>query len=379
MILWRRRDFLLAAVLAIGALWEALFGAMTGPGYVGNPVVDAVATLVIVVSAVFRRRTPVGFAIAVTVGTTLLWWQSRGEGELPFIGYASYMLASYTLGAHLPRRSALLAGILVFAAWGIPDVVDAQAGLASVHQDFGFFILVTLALAAGAGVRHLRDQSTALHQALADLAAERAAAEVAAALEERHRIARDMHDVLTHTVSAVAVQAGALRLRLPPGAEAEAVAALEASSRDALQELRRLLGVLREDGSQLTPPSPTLDDIGQLITPLATTGVHVVVERSGFPAELPAGPALAAYRLIQESLTNIGKHASGARSVTIALTREKSQLSVTVTDDGPVAIAWRPGLGLTGMRERIHAYGGELDAGPSPSGRGWRVHGTLPL
>lgn len=377
MTVWRYRDVLVAAVLGTVALWEALVSPLTQPGYVGNPVVDAAATVLIVVSAVVRRTHPVGFAIAVTVGTTMLWVGSRGQSDLPFIGYSSYMLASYTLGAHLARREALLAGLLTFAAWGVVDVIDARDGLPSIHQDYGFYVLVGLALAAGAGMRHLREQSSALQQALVELAQERAAAEAAAALEERHRIARDMHDVLTHTVSAVAVQAGALRLRLPAGTESEAVEALESASREALLELRQLLGVLRDDVRQLDP-APGLDDLEQLTAPLAATGIDVTVERKGPTTEVPAGTALAVYRLVQESLTNIGKHGS-ARHVAIDIARIGSCLSVTVTNDGPATRSWLPGHGITGMRERVMAHGGELEVGPLPEGDGWRVHGKLPL
>lgn len=378
MILWRWRDQVIAVALACGALWEAVAGPLTGSGYRGNAAVNALAAIVIVGVALARRTRPIAFAVAVTVATTLLWTQARGHGELPFIGYSSYMLAAYTLGAHLPRRQALVAGAVTFAVWGVPDVVDERTGIPSVHQDAGFYVLVTLALAAGVAVRHLREQSAALRQALADLAAERAGAEETAALAERHRIARDMHDVLTHTVSAVAVQAGALRLRLSPGQEAEAVAALESSSREALRELRQLLGVLRDEGHEAAP-APGLDDIDGLAAPLMARGVEVVVDRRGLPGAVAPGPALAAYRLVQESLTNVGKHAADARCVRISLDRDPSSLSITVTNDGSAASDWRPGHGLTGMRERVTAYGGELRAGPGPDGDGWSVHGVLPL
>jgi signal transduction histidine kinase len=186
-----------------------------------------------------------------------------------------------------------------------------------------------------------------------------------------------MHDVLTHTVSAVAVQAGALRLRLPAGTESEAVEALESASREALLELRQLLGVLRDDVRQLDP-APGLDDLEQLTAPLAATGIDVTVERKGPTTEVPAGTALAVYRLVQESLTNIGKHGS-ARHVAIDIARIGSCLSVTVTNDGPATRSWLPGHGITGMRERVMAHGGELEVGPLPEGDGWRVHGKLPL
>lgn len=377
MRIWRIRDWCLAAALTAGALWEGFVAPLGETGYLGNPAVNTVASVLVIVPVLLRRSYPLIYAAAVTVGVTLLWSQNRGEAELPFIGYSSSLLVSYSIGAHLPRRDALMGGAVTFAAWGVPDVLDAQAELPSIHQDLGFYVLVSLALAAGIGARALRAQSAALARALDELAAERASREALVAAEERHRIARDMHDVLTHTLSALAVQAGALRLRLSQGPEADAARELEVSAREGMQELRRLLGLLREESGLV--PSPGLEDIDLLCGPLVATGVKITVQRRGPSGSVPPGPALAAYRLVQESLTNIAKHAPEARFVTISLERNTSGLNVTVIDDGPAPQHWMPGQGLTGMRSRVAAYGGRLDVGPCPTGAGWRVHGALPL
>jgi signal transduction histidine kinase len=271
----------------------------------------------------------------------------------------------------------VVAGVIMLAAWRVPDVIDARAGLPSVHQDMGFFVLAALAVAAGMGVRALREQSDTLRRALDDLDAERAAHAATVAAAERRRIARDMHDVLTHTVSAVAVQAGALRLRLSSGPEAEAVARIEGSSREAMRELRQLLDLLRDDTPGLAP-SPGLDDIDRLLDPLTGTRVTVQLHRHGTLGEVAPGPALVAYHLVQESLTNVGKHAGSAEHVDITLEVAGGNLVVTVVDDGLPQPRWQPGHGLTGMRERVASYGGQLDVGPIPTGRGWRVCGVLP-
>lgn len=376
--LWRWRDAALVVLLAGAALWEALVQPLSPPGYVGRPWVALLGTVVVTAPVLLRRARPVLYAAAVTVGNTLLWSQARGEGELPFVGFASYLLAAYGLGAHLPRRDAVLAGAVVLAAWGVPDVVDARAGVPSVHQDVGFYVLAALALAAGAGVRALRRQSEALHQALEDLAAERLAREAAVAEQERHRIARDMHDVLTHTMSAVAVQAGALRVELGEGPGAAVARTLEESARAAMRELRQLLGLLRDDAPGLRP-SPGLDSVDALLAPLRAAGVDVRVRRTEGLEDVAAGPALVAYRVVQESLTNVAKH-SGGCSVEVRLERDGTALRVSVVDDGrPAEPTPRPGLGLTGMRERLAAYGGTLEAGPRQSGTGWAVHAVLPL
>ena len=308
MTVWRLRDALMCAGLLAVAAWEAAVSPFSAPGFVGNVIVNAVATLILAGSVLIRRPAPLAYAAAVTVGTTLLWWQGRGLGELPAVGYSSYVLAGYTLGAHLPRRTAVAAGVITLAAWGVPDVIDARAGLPSVHQDMGFFVLAALAIGAGLGVHALRDRSAALRRALDALAAERAAHAATVAAAERRRIARDMHDVLTHTVSAVAVQAGALRLRLSSGPDADAVARIEASSREAMRELRQLLDLLRDDAPGLAP-SPGLDEIDRLLDPLTATDVTVEVHRLGMLDEVAPGPALVAYHLVQESLTNVGRHA----------------------------------------------------------------------
>ena len=378
MIVWRLRDALMAAGLMALATWEALVSPFSGPGFVGNAFVSAAATILLAGSVLIRRQAPLAYAAAVTVGTTVLWWQCRGLGELPAVGYSSYLLAGYTLGAHLPHRSAVAAGVITLAAWGVPDVIDARAGLPSVHQDMGFFVLAGLAVVAGIGVRALRERSDALRRALDDLAAERAAHAATVAAAERRRIARDMHDVLTHTMSAVAVQAGALRLRMSSGPEAAAVARLEASSRDAMRELRQLLDLLRDETPGLAP-SPGLDDIDRLIDHLTATQVTVELHRLGTLGEVTPGQALVAYHLVQESLTNVGKHAGTAAHVDISLETADGNLIVTVVDDGLPPPPWQPGHGLTGMRERVASYGGHLDVGPTPAGGGWRVRGVLPI
>lgn len=373
----RPGDVALATVLTAGALWEALVGPLSPPGYVGRAWVATLGSVLVVLPVLGRSRHPIVYAAAVTAGTTLLWTQARGQGELPFVGYSSSLVATYALGAYLPLRTAVTAASVTLAAWGLPDVVDVAAGVPSVHQDMGFFVLVGLSCAAGAGIRALRAQSAALHDALDQLAAERAAREEQAVREERRRIARDMHDVLTHTASALAVQAGALRVRLAGGPEEATARGIEDAARASLRELRQLLGLLREDVDRLAP-SPGIEEIAALAAPLRSTGVAVQVRLEGPWDDVPAGPALVAYRVAQESLTNVAKHASAACRVEIRVTRMEGRLEVEVRDDGAARPA-PPGLGLRGMQERVAAYGGRLVAGPHSAGPGWHVQAVLPL
>jgi signal transduction histidine kinase len=375
--LWRLRDEALLLILALGASWETWVRPLAPPGYIGNAVVDGLGTGAVVLPVLVRRRHPLVYAACVTVGATLLWSQVRGQGQLPFVGYASALLAAYTLGAHLARTEAVTAGAVTFAAWALPDLADSRAGLPSVHLDLGFYVLVALALVAGAGVRALRAQTEALTAALHEVAATRQLREAAVAQEERLRIARDMHDVLTHTVSSVAVQAGALRVRLGDGNEAAAARGLEDTARSSMRELRQLLGLLRDDVP--AGPSPSLDDVEELCQPLRSCGISVKVERD---EQLPKGntsQSLVAYRLIQESLTNVGRHGVAVRQVDVRVRGSEAGLLVEVIDDGATpSVEPVPGHGSIGMRERVAAYGGTVDIGPRADALGWQVRAVLP-
>jgi signal transduction histidine kinase len=202
------------------------------------------------------------------------------------------------------------------------------------------------------------------------------------ASEERMRIARELHDVLAHSISVINVQAGvALHLldRQPEQARPALVAITEAS-KNALGELRATLGVLRgADDDDPRAPAPTLAQLNDLVTTATTAGVRVQVNVTGAERPLPPGVDLAAYRIAQESLTNVARHARPA-TATLSIAYGADELVVEVQDDGRTADAraFRAGHGLIGMRERAASVGGELDAGPRPEG-GFRVRARLPL
>jgi signal transduction histidine kinase len=220
-------------------------------------------------------------------------------------------------------------------------------------------------------------------------ALERARAESArrAVIEERLRLARELHDVVAHSISVIAVQSGvgAHVAHTQPEEAAKALAAIEATSRAALTELRRLLGVLREEGEPQgsLAPVPGLADLDALVAEVAKVGVGVRVRVEGTPSQLPVGVDLSAYRIVQEALTNVVKHAGTARAqVTIGY--RDHEVMVEVSDDGQGVIPptdngqARVGHGLIGMRERVAAFGGDLEVGPRPGG-GFRVAARLPL
>jgi signal transduction histidine kinase len=197
--------------------------------------------------------------------------------------------------------------------------------------------------------------------------------------EERMRIARELHDVLAHNISLINVQAGvALHLMdEQPGQSRTALQAIKQASNDALGELRSVLDVLRQ-GEEQPPRSPAtgLAQLGSLVAGVQATGLEVRTRVEGVPRPLPAGTDLAAFRIVQESLTNVTRHA-GPATATVLVRYGDRELTVQVDDDGRGPGASGPGNGIRGMRERVAALDGELTAGPRPGG-GFRVEAHLP-
>jgi signal transduction histidine kinase len=202
---------------------------------------------------------------------------------------------------------------------------------------------------------------------------------------ERSSIARELHDVIAHNVSVMVVQAGANRVNPPAGPEAasEAFAAIEATGRQALSETRTLLGLMRREGERQSPaPQPGLEHLTALAAQVRKAGLPVTVLVRGDPRPLPAGLNLSAYRIIQEALTNVLKHARPASAQVLVRYLER-ELQIQVTDPGPPGLSAQDGRngsghGLIGMRERVAVYGGQLEVGPAPGG-GYRVWACLPL
>jgi signal transduction histidine kinase len=231
-------------------------------------------------------------------------------------------------------------------------------------------------------LRRAQAEATKFAARVTDLRREREQARRATE-EQRRRLARELHDVVAHSVSVMTVQAAAARriMELSPAEAAEAVEAIERTGREALSEMRRMVGVLRpldEDGG--LEPQPGVGDLSALIEQMESTGLSVDMRVEGQPRALPPSLDLSAYRIVQESLTNVLKHA-GPVHAEVVLRYAGAELEIEVSDDGAARRAGsdgRSGHGLIGMRERAALFGGELSVAPRPEG-GFRVRARLPV
>jgi signal transduction histidine kinase len=237
-------------------------------------------------------------------------------------------------------------------------------------------MVLLLPVAGGMLLRRSRRQSAELARLGAELAAEREAHAEAAAAAERSRIARELHDVISHAVTVMVVQAGAAEQLLVDDHPARArVRAIRGAGKEALGELRRQLGLMRAGAHASPSPLPGLAQLSDLA---GSSGARLTMAED-VPEQVPPGLALTAYRLVQEALTNANRHAPGA-AVEVRVGWCGEELLVEVEDDGlGASAACGSGHGLRGMQERVEMYGGELDVGPCRDGRGWRVAARLPI
>jgi signal transduction histidine kinase len=331
---------------------------------------------------VARRRVP-GIVLVLVVASGLA---GAALGLPPFFLGPAILVALYSVAAY-GSRWVSVAG-LALAEVGLAAVQLTPFGVEFEGPALAVFMGI---LAAGWLLGHFahnyRAYAARLEERTAEL--ERAREELArrAVTEERLRLARELHDVVAHAMSVIAVQSGvgAHVADTQPEEVGKALAAIEATSRTALTELRRLLGVLRQDGepqASLTPV-PGLANLDALLAEVAKAGLAVRLRVEGRPAPLPAGLDLSAYRIIQEALTNVVKHAGPAHAQVTICYRDQ-EVTVEVTDDGrgvgAVAGDGRRGTGhgLIGMAERVAAFGGDLEVGPRPGG-GFRVAARLPV
>jgi signal transduction histidine kinase len=372
--------FDVALVVFIAVMtWVNVFGPPGDPElYVAGPRwLTVPLPLLIALPFLWRRSRPLLMTVLVVSGIAL---QGIVSGHTPE-GYqliAVWIVMPYSVAAFSERKGALiglavlLAGFAVYAATN-DDITHGGAG----EQWAGAFFLV-LAVGAwlvGLVVRARRESAalTARARALEDEAQ-------AAGANERARMARELHDIVSHNLSVVVVQAAGARAQAERrGADPGSLEKIERSGREALVEMRRLLGVLREDdgGDPALAPQPGVGQLPALADGIRAAGVAVELDVDC--GELPPALDLSAYRIVQEALTNTLKHAGPGAHARVVLRRDAEAVTIEVDDDGTGAAPPRAGgHGLVGMRERVALLGGDLRAGPGAGG-GFAVRARLPL
>ena len=368
-----------AALIVIGAV--QLLADYHGSGFRGPRGANAAFLVAVCLPLLVRRGRPV-LALAGVFVIQGMWIGAyyHGSHQPPFEPFAAGVVACFALGFHADRRG-LRAGLVVFALLVVASAIVLAAGGSAVGNALSVLIWWATAIGIGRGLRERQALVELLRERSARLERDRERDMADAALEERARIARELHDVIAHAVSLMVVQASAERRLL--GADqrrtADTLETIESSGREALGELRRLLGVLRAHGRERLAPQPGLDALPELLDEGRRGGHEVGFGVEGDPVRLPPGLDLTAYRIVQEGLTNARKHAPSA-AVDVKLRWRPGELEIEVTDDGPgpPSNANGAGHGLIGMRERASLYGGSIRTEPAAAG-GFRVLARLPI
>ena len=375
-------DALLAGGLAVLYVLEAIAAGQNlwrGPG---APWLAALASLVFIVSLAWRRRLPlVVFALAF-IPMALAW---TGPQQAPNAFTFGLLVAVYSVGAHTGGPSAVVGALGVAAVFALAVLEDPAA--VESYGDLGFLLLVIGGpWFAGVAIRLRREQEHRLERRAVHLEHDRDEQIREATTAERARIARDLHDVVAHSISIMLIQARGGRHALasdPAGARA-ALDAIEAVGSQALTEMQRMLELLHdgEPGAPSLAPQPSLRHVEALADEVSRAGMPVAVSVEGERSELPPGIDVSAYRIVQEALTNALKHA-GPATAQVAIRFASDSLDLEIVDTGGGVVRSDPGgtdagHGLTGMQERARLYRGIVEAGPRPEG-GFAVRAHFPL
>ena len=369
-------DALLGVALGVG-----ITGVVLGRNEADGPTAplwfDVLAVLAIVTPLFARRRFPFGAPVAVGVAVALTALVDERLVPYLFIPFLIGCAAVFLVGLRV--RAQAIAGLI--AAIGVTALVAYRDPLTSVGDFVATSIVLAILWAVAFALGETFREADSARSRAARAEREREERARLAVSDERARIARELHDVVGHSVSVMTVQASAARRLLRPDQEKErdALLVVEQTGREALAEMRRMVGVLRRpEEAPALAPQPSLEQIQKLVEQTREAGLPVELRIEGEPAQLPAGVDLTAYRLVQEGLTNAVKHAR-AQHAEVVLQYADGQVEVSVSDDGRGDGGGDSGgHGLLGLRERVAVYGGELDAGPLAGG-GYRLRATLPL
>ena len=363
----RRGDEVLAAALTALVLLEVALG--EGPE--SHQVASAALAVALGAAAARRSRDPLpllGLILAISGAALAMPALARPTNSGVFV---FLVLAVYSAAAHTSGRSTLLAGGMTVGLY-VTDLGMDGAGVTADTVIF-FAILLGAPWVAGRAIRQRRLNDRELEQEKTRAAA--------AIVEERARIARELHDVVAHSISVMVLQArgGRRVLQTEPTDAREAFAVIESTGQQALDEMRRLVGMLRS-GDETLPlaPQPSLKELGTLVEQVRAAGLPVQLAVEGEPRDLPPGVDLSAFRIVQEALTNSLTHA-GPASARVVLRYGAEELELEISDDGPgTGDGSGSGYGLVGLRERVLVYGGELQAGRQPGG-GYALRVRLPF
>ncbi|WP_405797492.1 sensor histidine kinase [Streptomyces sp. NBC_01506] len=377
-IVW---DLLLTGFLLLGGAIDLVAGGWRAVA--PNPDVPmwaaAVCTLCFPPAVLLRRTRPLPTLFATLPFALLQAWSGAGLQIAAFC----QLIVVFNIALRLPTRqlaltAALLTGPLVVGAARFPEdnwVMAFQSSLTS-------FVVVAL---LGIVMRTRQEYTASLRERAKQLEIERDQQAQLAAAAERTRIAREMHDILGHNLSVITglADGGSYAAKKNPQRATEALDAIATTSRQALTELRRLLGILQNDAPDDTPaelaPQPGLGELDQLIDAVRAAGLPVQVTVTGDLEAAPTGRQLTVYRVVQEALTNTLKHAGPDATARVTLSRTPESITAEITDTGRATSPRPGGRGITGMRERTALYAGTLDVGPlPPPDSGWRVHLHLP-
>jgi signal transduction histidine kinase len=376
---WIALDVGVALIAAAGLVTAIALGTRPRLSSTNWDVVRYIATGLAAFALPFRRRFPIGALIAIVAGSAIA---VALQAPPPMVGLAALGLYSVVSTSSMRFSQITLVVVLAVtmsAAWVGAEYWAASSVLATA-------LSVVAGWLAGENIRSRRIYSTAVALRSAERELEREERSQRAVAEERILIARELHDIVAHAMSVITVRAGVARFLMgeKPEEATEALEIIETTARRALEEMRLLVGVLRNvevnDGE--LGPAPGLASIAELIDQAGHAGVKVTVEIVGETRSLPSGADLSLYRIIQEALTNVVRHA-GPTKAHLRIEYRDEEVVVDITDEG--GRRWNPphvdltsgGHGIIGMRERVALYGGVLSVGPR--GHGFEVHASLPI
>ena len=375
-------DALLALTLAGTALYEIWVRPLFDDGIPGPRIPTTVIMLLVTLPLAFRRVAPtvVFTLVIVAIGLEVDLIDSSRSVQPPLQVWIVLLVAFFSLGAHATQNRAIVAGALGGAVFVSGDLTDFLAGNGGLQDAVPSWFMLAAGYGLGLALRGQRSQSTLLAHRAERLEHEREDSVRVAAAEERVRIGRELHDVVAHAISVIVVQSQAAQ-RVLEGEQPstrEALDSIETTGRQALVEMRRLLGVLRQDDEdvQLAPP-PSLARLGDLAEHVREAGLPVELLVEGDAKPLAPGVDLSAYRIVQEALTNALQHAGPAHA-RVVVRYGSEDLVLEITDDGLGDVDGRTGgHGLVGIRERAELVGGDVQTG-SNGQRGYTVRARLP-